>query len=324
MSLETIINYALGIAGILIGVVVSFYTYFKSKESKEPCIYFQTFRDIDKIEGGEDEENIKVFYKSEEVDKVYTTYIWFWNKGKRPIHKGDIPAKSELKLSLVNEKNDLQILDYKIIKSSRDPINPSLQRIDNSRLKLDFEFLDFMDGWVMEVQHTGGQDVQVKFDGVILGNVDGAKVLPTVFIEEEKNPKRVKGRNKKLFFTLYYLILIIICSVSIWSYYRFYNLFFSNDNDTSSFILSPNYIKPEELSQITIVPLSGDTIFNYSREIVIQIVIKPRTPTFLFQLLLFLAFVLFPLVAPIFISKKLFLPVPRSLYFDLKKPKKVE
>lgn len=206
MSIETIINYALGIAGIIIGVVVSIYTYVNSKEAKEPKIYYQTYRDIEKINDGTRESNVRVYYKSEEVERVFTTYVWFWNHGKKPILKTDIPASSELKLVLFNKENDLKILDSKIVTQSRGPVNATASQVDKASLRLEFDFLDHKDGLALEIQHTGGLDVMMRVDGVILGSADGVKVN-TVSSEDYVNPA---PPNKTPFLVIIALTLFIL------------------------------------------------------------------------------------------------------------------
>ena len=134
MDTESIINYSLGIGGIVIGLLSSIYFYLRSKEVKEPHIYYQTYKNIDKIEDGEQNSDVKIFYKSEEVDRVFTTYIWFFNRGKKPITASDVPSDAELVLHLNSEENDLRILDYKIIKETRKPINANVSKINERSL----------------------------------------------------------------------------------------------------------------------------------------------------------------------------------------------
>lgn len=171
MDLQLISNYI----GIIIGIVsifLSIYFFFKSLESKTPLCHYRTYRGILKLTSQKDSK-IKIFFNSEEVDRIFVTYIWFWNGGKRPITRQDIQQK--LRIKLIDDKIKALILDYKVIKTSRDAIHFFINKSDNV-LDVDFEFLDHKDGVVVEIQHTGGYETKVVIEGVILGAPKGVLV----------------------------------------------------------------------------------------------------------------------------------------------------
>lgn len=184
MDFNNVLNYTIALASIVIGILVSVYFYRKAKEEKEPRLYYQTYPEIEKISGEAEAGDIKLFYKNVEVNRVSTSYVWFWNQGRKPILKADVPASSELKITLISEQDDIKILDHKIITQSRNPINVSVLKVDGKTLKLDFEFLDYMDGWAMEIQHTGGIDTKFGFDGIILGCSKGVDITdPSEYVK---------------------------------------------------------------------------------------------------------------------------------------------
>ena len=175
MDLSLITNY-IGVAFGIISVGLSVYLYRKSKESKDPLLHYRTYRDIIKL-SSTDNPNIRIHYKSEEVDRVFTTYVWFWNAGKRPINRADIPPQAGLRLQLTDPSQKLAILDYRIIRPSRDAVNFTVSRVDDTSLALQFDFLDYQDGVVIEIQHTGSYRTTVTLEGIVLGAPEGVKIV---------------------------------------------------------------------------------------------------------------------------------------------------
>ena len=226
MNLQSFINWA----GFVIGVIssiISWFIYVKSKETKEPKCVYRTYREIHKLSQHHDTE-IKVFYKSDEVDRVYTTYVWFWNKGRKPVRNSDIPSEEGLVLKIIDENLVLRILDFKLLKTSRKEINFSIKHMDSNSLSISFDFLDHNDGAVIEIQHTGSTVSKVEIEGVILGVTDGVKssnlgsdesrqsrsrqLIMRRFLNLGSRPRRFvkRSKRKKLIETLISFLIIAV------------------------------------------------------------------------------------------------------------------
>jgi len=177
LTLREIINYAGFFIGLL-GIVLSIYLFKKGIEAKDPRFHFRTFKNIYKLSDEEDSK-IKIMYGREEVSRVFTTYVWIWNNGKKPINKADIPEQSKLKITLHDEKFNPKILDYKVAKVSRSEINFFASNGEENTLVLNFDFLDHYDGAVLEIQHTGSSETELDSDGIILGAPEGLKEIKT-------------------------------------------------------------------------------------------------------------------------------------------------
>ncbi|MBK9925306.1 MAG: hypothetical protein IPP66_08425 [Anaerolineales bacterium] len=177
MEIRDIINYAGFIVGIL-GILLSIYLYKKGIESKDPRCYYKTFKNISKL-SDEKDTKIKITYGQEEVTRIFTTYVWVWNGGRKPINKTDIPSQSSVKINFCDEEFTPKILDYKIVKVSRPEINFSAFHSGETALAISFDFLDQDDGAVLEVQHTGSSDTELQSEGVILGVPEGLKIIRT-------------------------------------------------------------------------------------------------------------------------------------------------
>lgn len=186
MDMRDLANYGGLLIGIL-GIILSFYLYKKGQETKSPRCFYKTYKNISKL-ADENDSKIKIFYDQKEVTRVFTTYVWIWNNGKKPINKSDIPSQSNITITLSDDEFSPEILDYQIIKTSRDAINFSVSRNSETSLKIAFDFLDQDDGAILEIQHKGSGETELVIDGIILGAPDGVKLM------ESKKKKSTFGR----------------------------------------------------------------------------------------------------------------------------------
>lgn len=166
----------LNYAGLLLGllsILVTVYFAIRYAERKDPRFCSLNQR---KIAVSEDApEDIQISYKGQRVDRICSTLVWFWNSGKRPIKKEDIPHGQPLLIKLTDSDVNCEILDVSIRKTSRAVINFTAVKNDTSTVRLDFDFLDKSDGAAIEIQHTGTRSTSVEVSGVILGASKGVR-----------------------------------------------------------------------------------------------------------------------------------------------------
>jgi hypothetical protein len=169
MTSDVITGLILSVVGIALSAIGIILT-IKAREKREPKCVYKTYRNIVKLSN---EGKLKISYDGIEVDRICTTYIFFWNKGNKEIKKGDIPKPLEIDLS---DEKELYLLDFKVIKVSRDAINLVVSQCWKHTLQIDFDFLDKNDGAVIEVKHTGSIHILPSINGTILGVHEGVKV----------------------------------------------------------------------------------------------------------------------------------------------------
>ena len=224
MDIKDLVNYGGFIIGIL-GILLSFYLYKKGQEKKDPRCLYKTYRNISRLSDNQDSK-IKIFYDQKEVSRVFTTYIWIWNNGKKPINKSDIPSQSNIIITLNDDEFTPEILDFQVIKTTRDAINFSVERYSETSLVISFDFLDQDDGAILEVQHKGSGETDFLITGIILGVPDGIKIIETKkkntrfyraisevnsFLDFRKSPKR--------FFLFTSIALIMFIGMAGFQYY---------------------------------------------------------------------------------------------------------
>src|SRR5213594_2522854 len=172
MSQSTVgllVGVAIGLIGIMVTVIVAV----RSAEKKKPTYAGATYLKI--ATSADAPEDIQIAFKGAPVHRVTSTFIWFWNAGRRPIKSEDIPATQPLVLSIRDEAAQATILDFAIRKVSRPAINFEVAKLNDASLRLTFDFLDFHDGAVVEVQHVGGPLSIPEITGVVLGAPAGLR-----------------------------------------------------------------------------------------------------------------------------------------------------
>ena len=168
-TVSLLVAVALGLIGIVVTVIVAV----RYAERKKPTYDGATYLKIAK--SADAPEDIQIAFKGAPVHQVTSTFIWFWNAGRRPIKSEDIPATQPLVLQIKDEAARATILDFAIRKVSRPAINFQVAKLDDARLRLTFDFLDFHDGAVVEVQHVGGPLSIPEITGVVLGAPAGMR-----------------------------------------------------------------------------------------------------------------------------------------------------
>jgi len=80
-----------------------------------------------------------------------------------------------------DKKKELEILDFGIIKVSKQSLNFKIEtQINSNAIRMDFDYLDCNDGVLYEVQHTGDHNTIAELAGVILGPKRKTKVVASV------------------------------------------------------------------------------------------------------------------------------------------------
>ena len=156
----------IGFIGLLWGV----YSHVASRSYREPVFLEDSTRmrilDRERV----DEAPIQVFdNEGEEITTDLTAVrFYFWNDGKRPIHREDV--LKPIRINLLQENTD--ILDFHFLKTSRDVTELSLERAPSSPahgLNVSFSILEQNDGGVGQIIYAGPPDTNLELSGVIEG-----------------------------------------------------------------------------------------------------------------------------------------------------------
>lgn len=197
-----------GVVGI-IGVVLTIYSIIKSNFKFQPIMYFKNFPEVRKI--SDENRQIKVLYKDNEVNQVTTTRFYFWNKGKRPLKKEDVPINDPLSIKLISENKDITILDFNLFKVTKDSCAIKAELGESSdQMVILFNYLDNKDGFILDVQHNGDYKTIAEIQGVFLGPKLSPKIKNYTFTKKplgESNPNKIR----RFLGNLLNIAILLIC-----------------------------------------------------------------------------------------------------------------
>ena len=176
--------------GLFIGVVgiIASYSYYQwSKREKNPVFCKEPTK---KIEG----------------DKLLVRFA-FWNKGRMSINQDDI----EEPLIIALDDPSGKIIDYSILKTSREIVDPVLLRqVDNeTELELYFYLLEKNDGLSGQIIFQGYPESGLNITGIIRG----AKNRKIEKKEANISLRERTGRTE--FFLTLWVILSVVLAISI-------------------------------------------------------------------------------------------------------------
>lgn len=150
---------ALGILGISSSVI----TYIKSKKSKRPTYIVRTINLMTKRI--KNINILEVLYAGENISNLSVTKIAFWNAGKETIDQSDIADKSPMKIEI---KPEYKMLDANILfqKNESNDFNLELSE-DKKNISINFDYLDYKEGVVIQILHTGNENEDISISGSI-------------------------------------------------------------------------------------------------------------------------------------------------------------
>ncbi len=180
-------GYAIGI----IGLILSYVFFKKSKVEKRPCCINRSNNLIYKSQGRLSDLKISAKYKGIDVETLSYTKVGFWNAGKATITKDDLSSVDPLRIEIENEMvYDCEIL-FTSQKANGFTINWSK---DHKVVYLKFDYLDFGQGTVIKIIHSGNTSSYTSNIIKIKGAIKGATKIespnpsfaPTNFLMDSK------------------------------------------------------------------------------------------------------------------------------------------
>ncbi|MFD4819626.1 hypothetical protein [Peribacillus butanolivorans] len=120
-------------------------------------------------------KELKLLYYEDEVPRLTRTTFTLFKKGYQTIFGEKILKEDPLRLEFAP---DTKILDYSILKVTREVNNFEIKKTADNVLEINFKFLDSNDGINVTVLHTGDNTVP-NVAGTIIGLPDGLVTKPS-------------------------------------------------------------------------------------------------------------------------------------------------
>lgn len=148
MSINEIIKIAnTGLFGLIVGALISILLHYANRKRK---ILVYSYKTQILIRGFRNEvDGLEITYNGDPIKNLATTNIGIWNKGRDPIRREDIAPREPVAIHFREE-----IIGDPIILFSKTPASYVSVNKENRKIIIDFDFLDFEDGAVIQVFHT--------------------------------------------------------------------------------------------------------------------------------------------------------------------------
>lgn len=212
MSVETIVNYTIGVLSLLLAFV-SIYLTIKSNKKKEP-VY--SIKGNNVISGYSSiYENLTVAYKGEKVENFTVSKVLIYNRGAETITKEDITTRNQLRLIALN---NWKILDASILQfnNSSNKLEIDLDRAESS-VRISFDYLDQNQGAVIQVIHNGLSADDIKLVGDIMGVQKLTELSPNSFLPIIRIPLDIsKLSPRRLLALMFFGLIYMLCGLINW------------------------------------------------------------------------------------------------------------
>jgi len=213
----------------IFGIIMTLYTYLKSKKTSKPTFAKTDFKII--TSNFSAIENLSVLYNNNPIEELSVSKIVIYNAGKKSIRKEDIAPKDKIRIDFLDGK----ILNSKIHYCTKEINNFSILKTEKSVL-VDFDYLGYFDGAVIQIFHTAKNPESVKIEGTIIdsGNFKDFMEQFVIFRPMKLYLKFQQMRNLPSSF----IILLIFPFFIIWIFPAFIYMLILKKRMPKEFILS--------------------------------------------------------------------------------------
>lgn len=202
----------LGITGILVGALLSYYFYRLSIRAKEPYWMIRSNNLVQDL--STELSGVEIMYRGKSVENLTISKLLFWNAGLDTIHKTDLDTSFPLRVSISGGK----FLDAQIILTNNDPSEFGFRLDDSGEyVQLDFNYLDQQHGALLQIIHTGITSNQITVAGAIKG-------VKSIVQFESLYPRRPSKLFSLLPKKLSFVAPIISSSVNLFGAFFFFGL----------------------------------------------------------------------------------------------------
>lgn len=156
----------IGVLGIVIGIVVSLFTWWASEKTRN--LSFRLVADRAEILKSGVSSDITAFYKGAEIKGDLIAYRFVvWNAGREPIRW----PEDVLKDVTIQPVEGMKLLEAKIIRASREEIGFSVAdgTVDRNHLILKWKILERGDGALIQLLATDARSPPFSVTGAVVG-----------------------------------------------------------------------------------------------------------------------------------------------------------
>ena len=154
----------IGIAGIVIGVSVAIFFYRKSRHYKQFAYAVVTRNLIQDFTTKF--AKLEILFGEKPIKTISVSKVAIWNEGNETIHGSDIANADPLRISITDSA---ELLDYSLL-FVRSPASEFRIEVGNNEVRIGFDFLDTLQGGLVQLVHTGDSGKNLAIRGSIKGS----------------------------------------------------------------------------------------------------------------------------------------------------------
>lgn len=194
----------LGVIVGIIGIILGFIFYRRSKESVKPC--FASFSEV-LIAASEQvrSSGIEITFGDRVIANAYRSVVYFWNGGNKTLDYDDIATADPIVLHF--EGPETEILKVSPAKSTRSVLKAEAVQDENT-IALAFDFLDRGDGLIVETFYVGTR-TNVRISGTIKGRQDIRQRATTLLSNDFPTLGLMPSRSTRNMLVTSMLVLIV-------------------------------------------------------------------------------------------------------------------
>jgi len=203
-----------GVIGTLFFGILSVILFLRSQRVKKPMIFYKYM-----LLHAKKHPDVKILYHGNDLEYLSRALIFICNKGKKEIRRTDIPNTH---MPLIQAGDNINILSASLISFSDESINMKIDHKNNKQVYIDFEYLNYNDGGIIEVLLDGNtKNIKKPLD--FNATIIGAKKLKV---------KQFTSYNLSDVFSYIAWIFTMVCLLS----YLFYKGIISIESDKINYL----------------------------------------------------------------------------------------
>lgn len=144
--------------------IFGFASYFKNKRIKQPKCVLGSKNIIKDFSSKINK--LEITYDRNKIQTLTVTKLAFWNQGKDTINYSDVPKSDLIRVQV---KGNYKILDVKVLYQKRESNMIETQLLEDNYFLIKFEYLDYLEGCVIQILHTGYTSYDIEVFGTIKG-----------------------------------------------------------------------------------------------------------------------------------------------------------
>lgn len=147
----------------ILGIVATLITYLRSRRIKNPVFGFDNYKLVSDSLSKLGEFELR--FEKKVISQFSVCHLSILNIGKKAIRKSDIANNDKLRVIINNGK----ILKYEIL-YIHNHVNNIVTHLNNesTTINIDFDYLGFHDGIVLEIYHTSIKDSDITVAGTFI------------------------------------------------------------------------------------------------------------------------------------------------------------